>query len=313
MMAKIVKGSDFKGVVNYILDKDKNAQVVASDDLFMENRETIAMSFNVQWQMNNKVAKPVGHIALSFSKENEPRLTNRVMAGIALEYLKKMGIKDTQFFIARHFDKEHPHVHIAFNRIDNNGNTISDKHERLRSARICKDLTQKYGLHMAGGKDNVKRNRLKEPDKTRYELYDILKTEVCRCGNWSVLVANLKRQGVEVLFSHKGQTDEIQGVVFIKNGYRFNGSKVDRRFSYTKIDATLRHNRYEERMGMTAKVHEAVTPSAPFGTAQSELFNGSLGLLNSNGSSYNASDAETDQEMAEILRRKKKRKRGMRL
>jgi hypothetical protein len=66
-------------------------------------------------------------------------------------------------------------------------------------------------------------------------------------------------------------------------------------------------------MGMTAKVHEAVTPSAPFGTAQSELFNGSLGLLNSNGSSYNASDAETDQEMAEILRRKKKRKRGMRL
>ena len=166
---------------------------------------------------------------------------------------------------------------------------------------------------MAGGKDNVKRNRLKEPDKTRYELYDILKTEVCRCGNWSVLVANLKRQGEEVLFSHKGQTDEIQGVVFIKNGYRFNGSKVDRRFSYTKIDATLRHNRYEERMVMTAKVHEAVTPSAPFGTAQSELFNGSLGLLNSNGSSYNASDAETDQEMAEILRRKKKRKRGMRL
>lgn len=89
MMAKIVKGSDFKGVVNYILDKDKNAQVVASDGLFMENRETIAMSFNVQWQMNNKVAKPVGHIALSFSKEDEPRLTNRVMAGIALEYLKR--------------------------------------------------------------------------------------------------------------------------------------------------------------------------------------------------------------------------------
>ena len=38
MMAKIVKGSDFKGVVNYILDKDKNAQVVASDGLFLENR-----------------------------------------------------------------------------------------------------------------------------------------------------------------------------------------------------------------------------------------------------------------------------------
>lgn len=312
-MAKIVKGSDFKGVVDYILDKNKGTKTVACDGLFMENKDTIAMSFNVQSQMNSKVAKPVGHIALSFSKEDEPHLTDRAMAGIALDYMEQMGIRNTQYLIARHFDKEHPHVHIAYNRIDNDGNTISDRNERLRSTRICKELTLKYDLYMSNGKENVKRNRLKEPDRTRYELYDILKTEVCRCGNWNVLVAYLKSQGVEVHFSYRGQTNEIQGVIFTKNGYRFNGSKVDRRFSYSKIDAALQRNRHEERMGMTTKVHEAVTPSAPFGTAQSELFNGSLGLLNSNGSSYNASDVEANQEMAEILRRKKKRKRGMRL
>lgn len=313
MMAKIVKGSNFKGVVDYILDKDKGVRLVAYNGLFMENKETIAMSFNAQSQMNGKVSKPVGHIALSFSKEDEARLTNRVMAGIALEYMERMGIRDTQFFIARHFDKEHPHVHIAFNRIDNNGNTISDKNERLRSTRICKELTLKYGLHMANGKDNVKRNRLKEPDKTKYELYDILKKEVGRCGNWNVLVANLKRQGVEVHFKHKGQTDEVQGVVFTKNGYRFNGSKVDRYFSYSKIDAALQRNRYKERMDMTAKAHDAVTPSAPSSTAYNEFFNGSLGLLNGNSSSGNTADVEANQEMAEIFRRKKKRKRGMRL
>lgn len=312
-MAKIVKGSDFKGVVDYILDKGKGTQVVAYDGLFMENKETIAMSFNIQSQINGKVAKPVGHIALSFSKEDESRLTNRVMAGIALEYMERMGIRDTQFFIARHFDKEHPHVHIAFNRIDNNGNTISDRHERLCNTRICKELTLKYSLHMANGKDDVKRNRLKEPDKTKYELYDILKKEVGRCGNWNVFVANLQRQGVEVSFKHKGQTDEVQGIVFTKNGYRFNGSKVDRCFSYTKIDAALQRNRYYERTGMTTKVHDVATPNAPSGSARNELFNGSLGLLNGNGSSYNAADAEANQEMAEILRRKKKRKRGMRL
>lgn len=140
----------------------------------------------------------------------------------------------------------------------------------------------KYGLHMAVSKDNVKRNRLKEPDKTKYELYDILKKEVGRCGNWNVLVANLKRQGVEVSFKHKGQTNEVQGVVFTKNGYRFNGSKVDRRFSYSKIDAALQRNRYNERMGMTAKVHDVATPNTPSGSARNELFSGSLGLLFSN-------------------------------
>jgi len=235
------------------------------------------------------------------------------MAHIALEYMEKMGLRDTQFFIARHFDKEHPHVHIAFNRIGNDGRTISDRNERLRSTRICKELTLKYGLHMAGSKENVKRNRLKEPDRTKYRLYDILKTEVGRCGNWDVLVANLHRQGVEVRFKHKGQTDEVQGVVFTMNGYHFNGSKVDRRFSYSKIDAALQRNRNEERMELMPKTSTTDTSSAVSDIARGELFSGLLGLLNGNGSSGNAADAEANQEMAEILRRKKKRKKGLRL
>ena len=313
MMAKITKGSDFKGVVDYILDKDKGTQVVAYDGLFMENKDTIAISFNAQSQMNGKVSKPVGHIALSFSKEDEPCLTNRVMANIALEYMERMSIRDTQFFIARHFDKEHPHVHIAYNRIDNNGNTISDRNERLRSSRICKELTMKYGLYMADSKDNVKRERLKEPDRTKYALYDIIKMEVGRCGNWNVLIANLKRQGVEVNFKHKGQTNEIQGIVFTKNGYHFNGSKVDRRFSYSKIDAALQLNRYGERMNLIPKVCTTDTPNATSDAARGELVSGSLELLNGHGSSCNATDAEANLEMAEILRRKKKRKRGIRL
>ncbi len=313
MMAKIVKGSDFKGVVDYILDKNKGTKTVACDGLFMENKDTIAMSFNVQSQMNIKVAKPVGHIVLSFSKEDEPRLTDRAMAGIALEYMERMGIRNTQYLIARHFDKEHPHVHIAYNRIDNDGNTISDRNERLRSTRVCKEVTLKYGLYMSNGKENVKRDRLKEPDKTKYELYDILKTEVGKCGNWNVLVANLKRQGVEVKFKHKGQTNEVQGVIFTKNGYHFNGSKVDRRFSYSKIDAALQRNRNDEHIGLIPKGYGADMQSALSDTTKGELFSGSLGLLNGNTSSYYAADAEVNQTMAEMLRRKKKRKRGMRL
>ena len=301
MMAKITKGSDFKGVVDYIIDKNKNTQIVAHDGLFMENKDTIAMSFNTQSQMNNKVSKPVGHIALSFSKEDEPRLTNRVMAGIALEYMERMGIRDTQFFIARHFDKEHPHVHIAYNRIDNNGNTISDRNERLRSSRICKELTMKYGLHMADGKDNVKRERLKEPDRTRYELYFLLKTEVGRCGDWDTLIANLRKQGVEVRFKHKGRTDGIQGVVFGKNGYPFNGSKIDRQFSYSKIAAALNRNSPQERQAQSFR--QGISPASGGG---GELISGSLGLLDLIPSSCTETPEEA--EFRRLMQRKKKKK-----
>ena len=62
---------------------------------------------------------------------------------------------------------------------------------------------------------------------------------------------------------------------------------------------------------MASPLREVVTSSAPSETVYNEYFSGSLGLFN--GSGYNASDTEANQEMADILRRKKKRKRGMRL
>ena len=313
MIAKIIKGSNFKGVVSYILDKGKDARILVCDDLFAENKGTIAGCFEAQARMNPKVTKPVGHIALAFSKEDEHRLTDRAMAGTALEYLKEMGITDTQILIVRHFDKEHPHVHIAFNRIANDGRTISDRNEWIRSTRICKELTRKYGLYFADGKEQVKLHRLKEPDKTKYELYSILKSEVARCGNWSILIANLKEQGVEVQFKYKGSSDEVQGVVFSMNGYLFSGSKIDRRFSYSKIDAVLNANRHEERqrvMGNQMAGHEYPMQQPPQfePSGSNELYSGSIGLFMPDNTNAQADESYFEEQLKRKNKKKKQRK-----
>lgn len=306
MIAKIVKGSSFRGVVNYILDKGKDAKILVSDGLFAENKDTIAMSFEAQSKMNPKVTKPVGHISLAFHQEDEHRLTDRAMAGIALEYLKEMGITDTQILIVRHFDKEHPHVHIAFNRIANDGRTISDRNERIRSARICKELTKKYNLYFASGKERVKQHRLKEPDKTKYGLYSILKSEVSRCGNWRQLAANLEKQGVDMRFKYKGKSDKVQGVVFTMNGYSFSGSKIDRRFSFSKIDVALDNNRHNERQGIISSPHREELPMPPSESrGNDDLYSSSIGLFmpdNTDG------QAEENRFEEELKRRNKKRK-----
>ena len=313
MIAKIVKGSNFKGVVSYILDKEKDAKIIALDGLFAENKETIASSFEVQARMKPRVTKPVGHIALAFSKEDEHRLTDREMAGIALEYLKKMGITDTQIIIVRHYDKEHPHVHVAFNRIANDGRTISDRNERIRSTRICKELTRKHSLYFADGKEQVKRHRLKEPDKTKYELYSILKSEVARCGNWRQLAINLEKQGIELRFKYKSGLDEVQGVVFSKNGYPFSGSKIDRRFSYSKIDATLNVNRQEERQrimyNQTADYRHPASPSSQFEPKGSDdLYSGSIGLFMPDNSNTQADENYFEEQLKRKNKKKKQRK-----
>lgn len=313
MIAKIVKGSSFRGVVNYILDKGKDAKILVCDGLFAENNDTIAMSFEAQSKMNPKVTKPVGHISLAFHKEDEHRLTDRAMAGIALEYLKEMGITDTQVLIVRHFDKEHPHVHIAFNRIANNGRTISDRNERIRSARICKELTKKYNLYFANGKERVKQHRLKEPDKTKYGLYSILKSEVSRCGNWNILAANLKKQGVEMRFKHKGYSDEVQGVVFTMNGYSFSGSKIDRRFSFSRIDAALNANRHEERqLVMSNQMAEYPIPSMPQfePRGSNDLYSGSIGLFMPDNANAQAEENYFEEQLKRKDKKKKQRKIG---
>lgn len=309
MIAKIVKGSSFKGVVNYILDKEKDAKILICDGLFVENKNTIAMSFDAQSKMNPKVTKPVGHISLAFHKEDEHRLTDRAMAGIALEYLKEMGITDTQVLIVRHFDKEHPHVHIAFNRIANNGRTISDRNERIRSARICKELTKKYNLYFASGKERVKQHRLKEPDKTKYGLYSILKSEVSRCGDWQQLAANLEKQGVDMRFKYKGKSDEVQGVVFTMNGYSFSGSKIDRRFSFFKIDAALDNNRRNERQEIISspyRVEPSMLPSESRGN--DDLYSGSIGLFMPDNTEGQAEENRFEEELKRKDKKKKQRK-----
>lgn len=291
MIAKIVKGSGFREVTGYIIDNKKDARIIAHAGLFIEDVDTITKAFEAQAGMNPKVSRPVGHIALGFSKEDESRLTSRIMAEIALEYMERMGIRNTQFFIARHFDKEHPHIHIAYNRIDNDGRTISDKNERLRSARICKELTLKYGLHMAKGKDHVKTERLREPDKTKYELYSLLETEVRKAGNWKELIAGLSEKGVDVRFKYKGNSDEIQGIVFIMNGYSFSGSK---------IDAALKTPSYSETERQVAVQSEPAYQQEPHGY---ELYSGSLGLFTPNPQPEQPEGYPDD-----YLRKKKKKK-----
>lgn len=301
MIAKIVKGAGAKGIVDYILDRKKGASLIDHDGVLVSDNGSIARSFIAQSRFNPKVGKFIGHISLSFSEQDLPHLTDELMVRISREYMMKMGICDTQYIIGRHHDKEHPHVHIAFNRIDNNGRTISDRNDRYRSERVCKELTRKYGLYFAEGKEQVNTDRLKEPDRTRYELYFLLKTEVGRCGDWDTLIANLRKQGVEVRFKHKGRTDGIQGVVFGKNGYPFNGSKIDRQFSYSKIAAALNRNSPQERQAQSFR--QGISPASGGG---GELISGSLGLLDLIPSSCTETPEEA--EFRRLMQRKKKKK-----
>ena len=301
MIAKIMKGSGFKGVINYILEPKKGTELIDSLGVRTDGINHIVQSFIDQTELNPRVSKVVGHISLSFSVQDSPKLNNEWMAQIAREYMEKMGIKDTQYIIGRHFDKEHPHVHIAFNRIDNNGKTISDRNDRFRSEKICKELTAKHGLYFADGKEKVKEHRLKEPDKTKYEIYQALKAETTRCRDWKTLLSHLKMQDIDVRFKYKGNSQEVQGIIFEKNSYLFNGSKVDRSFSYSKIDFALQQNDREHEQQMQGTINLISNVAEVTSGLANDLIEGGLGLFQTHGT--------VPAEVYNTLDKKKKKKK----
>lgn len=234
MIGKIVQGADFRGVVNYVLQKP-DAEPLGGRGLRNDSIDHIVDSFRAQASLN-PIAKPVAHISLDFSVQDKERLTSRMMMQIADEYLRRMGYGNTQVLIVRHHDREHPHLHLVLNRIEGNGKRISDKNERVRNTKVCREISDKYGLYIAPNKENVKRHRLREPDKTKYEIYDAIRNALPRCRNWNDLTSVLQIQGINTEFKHKGSTSTIEGVKFSKNGYTFSGSKVDKAFSYTRLN-----------------------------------------------------------------------------
>ena len=163
-------------------------------------------------------------------------MTDALMLDIAQEYMQRMGIVDTQYLLVRHLDQPHPHCHLVYNRVGNNGQTISDKNIKIRNVKVCRILTEKYGLHLAPDKESVRRERLREPDKTKYEIYDAIKTALPQSRNWNDLEFRLKEHDIAMRYKYCGSTNQKQGVLFSKNGFEFSGSKIDRQFSYSKLN-----------------------------------------------------------------------------
>lgn len=313
MIGKIVKGTSFSGCVNYVLKEDKSRLLKAVG--VYGSPEEIAEQFKLQTLLNDKVKNTVGHISLSFSAEDGDRVRDDdgLMLQIAHDYMKLMGIENTQYIIARHIDHEHPHCHIVFNRVDNDGKTISDKNDFRRNEKACKMLTAKYRLHFANGKDHIKEERLRPYDRAKHEIYKALKEELPKAQNWDELKEALADRDIDMKFKVSRTTREILGVKFEYNGFSFSGSKVSREFSYLNIDNRLEQNACASsfeypKQGFTHK-DEEVQQSVSHSDNGSSI---GLGLLNGS-SSYDATAAE-EAEFNRLMKKKKaKRKRGFHL
>ncbi len=305
MIGKIVKGRSFKGCISYVL-ADKNAKVLVSEGVLEVDTKSIINSFYIQSLLNPKLSKCVGHIPLAFSPDDKERMTDQFMERLAKEYMKEMGIENTQYLIVSHSNTSHPHCHIVFNRVDNDGKTISDKNDQYRNEKVCKQLKDKYNLTYGKGKENVNVQKLKGAEQTKYEIYHVIKDALPKATSWKQFEETLKQQGVAIEYKRKGQTNEMQGISFKKGEHSFKGSEIDRKFSYSKLDTVFNDSSYSLEQQQDQQV---AIPKATETNLIENAVSGVADAVSGIGSLFDIQPSNYDMNEAEALRLKKKKKK----
>ena len=236
MIAKIKTRESFAGIVDYAHDYNndkKKARLIDYKDVCIISNKSIVDSFTIQASMRSKIAKPVKHISLGFSPNDAHLFTDdengdELMVRIAKDWMKEMGITNTQYIIARHLDTEHPHCHLVFNRIDNDGNVISDSRERIRNMAVCKLLNKKYGLYVAPSKSKkIHEDRLRGYEAKKHKLRMDINNILDRSSNWDEFCRLLKEAGISIHFFTSSQTNTIRGISFANHQISISGSKLE--------------------------------------------------------------------------------------
>jgi hypothetical protein len=167
-----------------------------------------------------------------------------MIVNIARDYLKEMKISstNTQWAAVRHNDKDHPHLHLIVNRVDLNGQTVSDTFCRSRSVDAAKKLERTYGLVVA---DEVGQKQAREIGPTPAQAAAKTAREI-RLADWSRARQDIGRalgytkghpRSIEELGEllrprsiatelYRDKDGNPKGVVFVLDGHRVKGTQL---------------------------------------------------------------------------------------
>ena len=257
MIGKVIIGKSFGGCIRYVVQKH-DAVILDAAGVRIQEASQAINDFNLQRKFNPDLGKAVGHIVLSWSVNDTAKLNDELMVTLAKEYMYKMKIRDTQYLIVKHNDREHLHIHLIYNRVDNNGKTISDNFQKQRNVHVAKELTLKHGFYFSPGKEQVKRQQLKGADNVKYELFDAIRSASNKAKSIDELIKLLAKSGITTHLKYKGNTDEVQGISFSKGEYKFKGSEIDRSLSYAKLINAIQEQQVKPEKSLADQLREAI-------------------------------------------------------
>jgi hypothetical protein len=255
MIGKQIKGTGFRGCLNYVLGK-KDAALIGGT-MCGQTPEELAAEFAIARQLRPNLKVAVFHATLSVdstekledSEENDQR-----WLAIAANYMKAMEFDNNQYAVVKHSDTEHDHIHIVASRICLDGGVVDDSWDYYKSQETIRQLERNYNLETvtpswetdkrAQTTGEHRQLKSKGNKSVRVQLQDLIDEVTQDNPSMPEFVERLQQQGVEVQVTltgigfSKGISYNLDGVALsgtqLGKAYTFSGLQKHRGVSYDK-------------------------------------------------------------------------------
>jgi hypothetical protein len=261
MTADQVKGKGFKGALRYNLQKVEQGKAKVLDMTFTSGKEdSIMREVALVRMLRPNLQKYFYHTSLNFPPNEN--LGDEQMNMIANEYLNNMGFDQHQYAIFRHYDADHPHLHILVNRIGYDGTVVSDSKDYQRSEQVLRDLEKQHGLtkvissrqaqERAMTKNELEMMKRTNVPSSKMQLQEIIKDVISNKPDTAQFIQALESKGNNVLFN-QASTGFVSGISYGYEGMQFKGAHLGNAYKWQAIKNAIS---YEQERDRTA-IHQA--------------------------------------------------------
>jgi hypothetical protein len=248
MIAKIIKGTGFRGALQYVMnDKDNSHHDRAT--LLMTNTggddaTSIAQEMRA-FADSSKISKPVMHIVLSHNKDN---LNNEQWCELATKYMEKMGMENHQYALVRHNDTDNDHCHLIVNAVSmETGKGFNTSNDRHRSVVALDQITKEMGL-TPNPKKSVEKHKAYDNDNMR-TIQDAIDTVLSTNKGKGIKPDDFEKSLKELGIIAK-RAENVNGI----QGYSFKVDGSNEAFTGKRLGSNYKLSGLEDRGLLTPKV-----------------------------------------------------------
>lgn len=145
MVAKAKSIAHTSNAIDYGKDK-LNAEEITRHNVIGSTGLEIENEFKVYQNLNTNTKLNTLSVVLSPEPSDGRKLTNEDFKKITESYLEKMNLKHHQHIAFLHKDRNHLHLHLYVNRIDNKGKAYNDSFISKTSQDKAHQISKEMGL-----------------------------------------------------------------------------------------------------------------------------------------------------------------------